>query len=401
MLDKTHIRSEQAMQDKSKTKAQLLEELEALREHAARLGADLAAHEQAEEQYRNLFKYSGESIMIVDPSTLGFVDVNANAARRLGYDRKEMLDMTLRDVEVHDPDGCADSLSWESGVSGTTFYECRYRRKDGREFPAEVSSRLVGFGERYVLLNFVRDITKRKEMENELRDYQRQLEAQNEELRAFNHTVAHDLRSPLTSIMGFAELLNQRLDTITPDKRREHLQTIIRVAGKMSNIIDELMLLAGVRETEAVPEPLDMGAIVSEALDRLSYEIKHYQAEVVLPDAAAWPTALGYGPWVEEVWVNYLSNACKYGGRPPRIELGGAEASGQACFWVIDNGPGLTPEDQAKLFAPFERLHQVRIQGHGLGLSIVRRIVEKLGGQVGVESEPGKGSTFTFCLPRA
>jgi PAS domain S-box-containing protein len=388
------------MQDSSKSKAQLVEELTALRQRVATVEADLAAREQAEEQYKNLFKYSGESILIVDPRTLGFLDVNANAARRFGYRRAEMLDMTLRDIEIHDPDGCADSLSWESGVSGTTFYECRYRRKNGAEIPVEVSSRLVRFGETYVLLNFVRDITKRKEMENELRDYQRQLEAQNEELRAFSHTVAHDLRSPLTSVIGFADLLLARLDDIPTGKHREHLETIARVGHKMGNIIDELLLLAGVRETEARPEPLDMAEIVSEALERLSYEIRHYQAEVILPDAAAWPMAVGYGPWVEEVWVNYLSNAIKYGGRPPRIELGAEVRDAQACFWVTDNGRGLTPEDQAKLFAPFERLHQVRIQGHGLGLSIVRRIVEKLGGQVGVESEPGKGSTFTFCLPQ-
>ncbi len=110
--------------------------------------------------------------------------------------------------------------------------------------------------------------------------------------------------------------------------------------------------------------------------------------------------ALGYGPWVEEVWANYLSNAIQYGGRPPRVELGATEqADGMVRFWVRDNGPGLTPEEQARLFTPFTRLDQVRAKGHGLGLSIVRRIVEKLGGQVGVESEVGRGSVFTFTLP--
>jgi two-component system, sensor histidine kinase and response regulator len=103
---------------------------------------------------------------------------------------------------------------------------------------------------------------------------------------------------------------------------------------------------------------------------------------------------------VAEVWANYLSNAIKYGGDPPRAELGAdLPADGRVRFWVRDNGPGLSPEDQARLFAPFERLHQVRAQGHGLGLSIVRRIVEKLGGEVGVESAVGQGSTFWFTLP--
>jgi two-component system sensor histidine kinase/response regulator len=120
---------------------------------------------------------------------------------------------------------------------------------------------------------------------------------------------------------------------------------------------------------------------------------------------------VGHGPWIEEVWANYISNALKYGGSPPRIELGadppppsppsgGTEGEARMVrFWVRDNGPGLTPEEQARLFTPFTRLEQVRAKGHGLGLSIVRRIVEKLGGQVGVESEVGQSSTFSFTLP--
>jgi two-component system sensor histidine kinase/response regulator len=115
-----------------------------------------------------------------------------------------------------------------------------------------------------------------------------------------------------------------------------------------------------------------------------------------------WPVALGYGPWVEEVWVNYLSNGLKYGGQPPRVELGAtAQPDGQVCFWIRDNGSGIPPEAQTRLFTPFTRLDQVRAEGHGLGLSIVRRIVEKLGGQVGVKSEAGQGSVFTFTLPAA
>ena len=131
---------------------------------------------------------------------------------------------------------------------------------------------------------------------------------------------------------------------------------------------------------------------------RLAHMIEEHQTEIILP--GTWPVALGYDPWVEEVWVNYLSNAIKYGGQPPHVELGAtAQADGMVRFWVRDNGSGLTPEEQARLFTPFTRLDQVRAKGHGLGLSIVWRIVEKLGGQVGVESEIGRGSVFTFTLP--
>ena len=185
------------------------------------------------------------------------------------------------------------------------------------------------------------------------------------------------------------------------DEIQQYLQLVQEHSFKMGNIIDELLLLSSVRKLEEVrTEPLDMAAIVDEVQQRLSHMVEEYQAEVAVPDT--WPVAQGHGPWVEEMWVNYLSNALKYGGRPPRVELGAtAQEDGMVRFWVRDNGPGLTPEEQARLFAPFERLDQVRVAGHGLGLSIVLRIVEKLGGQVGVESVVGQGSVFSFTLPAA
>jgi signal transduction histidine kinase len=143
-----------------------------------------------------------------------------------------------------------------------------------------------------------------------------------------------------------------------------------------------------------------MVELVLEAQMRLTDMIEKYEAEILMPDD--WPIALGYGPWVEEVWANYLSNAIKYGGRPPRAELGADRlADGMVRFWIKDNGPGLNPEEQSKLFVPFTQLAQVHTRGHGLGLSIVHRIVEKLGGQVAVKSEsiPGQGSMFSFTLP--
>jgi signal transduction histidine kinase len=109
---------------------------------------------------------------------------------------------------------------------------------------------------------------------------------------------------------------------------------------------------------------------------------------------------MGHGPWVEQVWINYISNALKYGGSPPYVELGAAaQSDGMVRFYVHDNGQGISPEEQAQLFQEFIRLGQTRAGGHGLGLSIVRRIVEKLGGEVGVESEIGQGSIFSFTLP--
>ncbi|MEA3338545.1 MAG: response regulator [Chloroflexota bacterium] len=281
----------------------------------------------------------------------------------------------------------------------------------------------------------------------ELRCLNADLQAQNEDLDAFAHTVAHDLKGPLALIVGFAEILKEEYATLAGEALRSHLQKIVFNGRKMSNIIDELLVLAGVRQMEVEMRSLDMASIVSEAMERLAEMIEKHQAEIILPDT--WPAALGYGPWIEEVWVNYLSNGIKYGGRPedgipPRLELGfdewangrianermangrianGRMANGRMAntahgsqfihsqfvirasvhshirFWVRDNGAGIPPEAQRRLFTPFVRLDQIHVRGYGLGLSIVRRIVEKLGGQVGVESEVGQGSVFTFTLP--
>ncbi len=274
--------------------------------------------------------------------------------------------------------------------------------KDGREIPIDDSAAPIiddnGLAHGVVLV--FRDISERKQAEEQLRQFTRDLQSQNAELDAFSHTVAHDLKTPLSPIIGFADLLAKEYHTLPGDQLEEYLTIIAQNSRKMANVVDELLLLAHVRQAEVEVEPLCMATILAESQQRLNYMIKEYQAEINMPDD--WPVVSGYAPWIEEVWVNYLSNGLKYGGRPPRLELGATrQADGTVRFWVQDNGPGLNPEAQAQLFTPFSQLKQIRVAGHGLGLSIVRRILEKLGGQVGVESEglPGRGSRFYFTLP--
>jgi two-component system sensor histidine kinase/response regulator len=227
------------------------------------------------------------------------------------------------------------------------------------------------------------------------------IQARNAELDAFARNVAHDLRNPLSVLLGYAELLAEGDRKVDDAVRREWVDDILRLGRQMDEIIHALLFLAEVRGTQLNRTPLDMAALVGDALAQLKGQIEASAAEVSLPDATEWPVAWGYRPWIVRVWVNYLSNAIKYGGRPPRIVLGGElEASGaMARFWVRDNGPGIAAEDQDRLFVEFSRLPRAGVSGHGLGLSIVRRIVEKLGGRAGVESRPGEGSTFYFTLP--
>lgn len=233
-----------------------------------------------------------------------------------------------------------------------------------------------------------------------LRRLNDELQASNAELDAFAHTVAHDLQSPLGLISGFSEMLLLHYDEYPPEQHQTILSSITRTSQKMSNIVSELLVLSSVRQMEVEFETLDMAQILDEAQQRLVEEIKTCHAEIIQP--SSWPPARGYAPWIEEVWFNYLSNGLKYGGTPPRLVLGVTEQpDGTLCFWVRDNGQGLTAVDQEDLFTPFTKLSQVRAKGHGLGLSIVRRIMERLGGTVGVNSEAGMGSTFWFTLSRA
>lgn len=232
----------------------------------------------------------------------------------------------------------------------------------------------------------------------ELRRLNTELEARNEELDAFAHTVAHDLQASLTLIITLADTLHQYYATLPEEEIQHYLQELVQNGHRLSNIIRELLLLASVRQQDVELKPLDMEEIVTNAQKRLLGLINEYQAKIIVP--SDWPQALGYAPWVEEVWINYISNAIKYGGHPPRVELGATPQNGGVCFWARDNGDGLTADQQAQLFKPFTRLNQIQAKGQGLGLSIVRRIVEKLGGKVGIESQgrSGQGSVFTFTL---
>ena len=237
----------------------------------------------------------------------------------------------------------------------------------------------------------------------QIRALQKGLESQIAELDAFAHTVAHDIKNPLAVLMGYTELLQLDHAQMSIADRAEYLTAMVGQGNKLFRIIEELLLLSRMRQDEAIEtHPLEMNELVIGAQKRVENLIEREKAELHQPDA--WPTARGYAPWVEEIWVNYLSNAIKYGGEPPQVEFGATElpAEGTVQFWICDNGAGLTPAEQSLLFAPFERLEQAKLrEGSGLGLSIVHRIITRLGGTVGVDSEVGKGSTFWFTLPAA
>ncbi|MBN2502910.1 MAG: HAMP domain-containing histidine kinase [Anaerolineales bacterium] len=233
----------------------------------------------------------------------------------------------------------------------------------------------------------------------DLQTANQQLKNQNQELDAFAHTVAHDLRTPLSIVMGHGALLSKAWQTRPPEKVSEELVVITDTAKKMSNIVDDLLLLSSLRaEGEVTVIPLNMEYVIKEALRRLDYMVASYDADIHIANSL--PAACGYQPWLEEIWVNFLSNAIKYGGRPPQIEIGANLAEDNMVrFWIKDNGPGLSAAEQQNLFRPYALMTPNNSDGYGLGLSIVKRIINRLGGDVGIESHPGQGSKFFFTLP--
>lgn len=383
----------------------------------ARLSAETAYLKEFNE---GIVQGVAEAILLTDDE--GRVTfANRAAVSMLGYSVEELVGRPCTVLFPEDQSEAATErlTACQAGTAGS--FETVLKRRDGNRVPVLASIRpLYQEGKPTGSLAALTDITEIKQAEEQLRQYAADLKARNSELDAFAHTVAHDLRSPLTGLIGFIDLLEMAAMERDIPEFVEYAHYLNRNSVKMNNIIDELLLLASVREVDELDVQLvDMERIVHEAQARLDYLIEEYDAVVTAYET--WPHVTGYAPWIEEVWVNYLSNAVKYGGKPdqdipPRIELGydliegGTAATGTGDengtgpavrFWVRDNGVGLTPEQQHQLFTPFERLHNVRAEGHGLGLSIVRRILEKLGGTVGVESEKGEGSTFYFVLPAA
>lgn len=262
-------------------------------------------------------------------------------------------------------------------------------KKDGSIVSLEISLSYINTDKELIGVAFITDISARVKAENELK-------IRNIELDAFAHTVAHELHSQLNSIIGFSQILLNKKE-LSEEKRISFMKMIITSGYKMNNVIREILLLSNIKKDEVSKTQLSMKNIVNEAIKRISTSEKKL-ANISISNN--FESSIGYGPWIEEVWYNYIRNAIKYGGTPPTIEISSSKAkNGYNKFWIKDNGKGLT-ENQCKIiFIDPQQLGNGFIKGHGLGLSIVKRIVEKLDGWVTVESIPNEGSIFSFYLP--
>ncbi|MBP6470124.1 MAG: PAS domain S-box protein [Chloroflexi bacterium] len=366
---------------------------------------DVTMQRQTEEKIRLLSRVVEDSpvsiVIATDDGSITYV--NSKFTESAGYSFDEVLGQNPRILQSGKTPAQIYTSLWQTIGAGHVWSgEFLNKRKDGSFFweSAVISPITDARGRITHFAAIKEDITDRKQMEIALRNSNAELQVRNEELNAFAHTVAHDLKNPVASIIGLSDFLVTSYDCLPKAQIQETLAAIGSSGGKANNIIEALLLLSSVREQEMKLETIAMQGVLEEVLFRLADTITATDATIAIDGMERWPLVLGYEPWVEEIWMNYVSNGLKYGRSPIRLTFAAAcQANGHVRFSVRDNGFGLTPEEQSSLFAPFERLNRVDASGHGLGLSIVKRIADKLGGQVGVESEVGVGSEYYFTLP--
>jgi PAS domain S-box-containing protein len=236
----------------------------------------------------------------------------------------------------------------------------------------------------------ITDISIRKKIEQELLE-------RNRELDEFSHIVAHDLNSNVYGIVGSAEELLNHSSSYSEEQRKEFLEYILKGGYKMSHIIRELLLFATMKKGDVNCITLDMVPIIHEAISRLKLNIEECDGTISIQEPL--DLAKGYAPWVEEIWLNLISNGLKYGGKPPIIEISSKKFEKHIEYFISDNGQGLSQQDFKKIISNKQSDSKRIAKGHGLGLEIVSRILSKLEGELKLSTSASGGSTFSFTLP--
>jgi len=346
-------------------------------------------------------KNLGDGIIVVDMENRiadvneAFVKIlNTSRSEVLGHQFKRFSKLFLEKESDQTTEGDYLTETTISTVNGLKYFEVKYSPV------TNAKHQLIG---RIFLLH---DISIRKraldaavESNNLLKKEIIEKEKLIADLDAYARSVAHDLKNPIGGVIGLTEFIKDDILNQNNEQAFELLDMLNGQGQKMLKIVDELLLLSQIRKEDIQPVEIDMYSIIIDAINRLKQQIKDRGATFEIPEK--WEVVKGHPQWIEEVWVNLISNAIKYGGDPPKIVIGTEKlANGWNRFWIQDNGIGLPAELFEKLFTDFERLGQQKIEGHGLGLSITKRIIEKLGGQVMVTSKniPGSGCVFSFTL---
>jgi light-regulated signal transduction histidine kinase (bacteriophytochrome) len=298
-----------------------------------------------------------------------------------------------------DRDGFAHAFE-EAARTGRFFVECRVIHPDQSIHWIQAQGKVIGYeaGRPARMLGTVVDISKQRQAMDTLEALSRALERSNIELEQFAYVASHDLQEPLRMVVGYVQLLERRLADKLDADAREFMAYAVDGAMRMQVMIEDILAYSRVT-TKAQPlAPVDSAAALQEALDRLAGQIKVTGAEV---DVQPLPTVMADRSQLVQLFQNLVGNAIKFcKDRAPRVRVQAAHEAGRWRFSVTDNGIGIAPEYRAQLFVIFRRLHTQReYPGTGIGLAICKRIIERHGGEIGIDAAPGGGAVFWFTLP--
>ena len=349
------------------------------------------------QDFRSLIENSPDAVSVIEARG-DFLYGSASTTRIFGYQPEELVGRNcLELIHPADRDHSRRALKDVLAKSGPLQWDARILNKDGTYSWVESTvSNLSPETETRAMVVHQRNIDGRIAEERERKQQAEELARSNERLEEFAYTAAHDLREPLRAISAYTEILLQenQMDATST----EMAMFIVDGTARMSRLIDDLLAFASTGKREP-PKPVDLNSAVDQARKNLTLEIKESGARLTIDHL---PTVESNESHLVRLFQNLIGNAMKYRGKDsPEIHVA-AERNGTDCVIRIeDNGVGIAPEDQIRVFMPFVRLADRKIPGTGLGLAVCKNIVEGLGGKIWVESQLGVGSTFCFTIKAA